>query len=238
MDYYGIQEKINKEGNEKSFKYLGYECRIIRIDGLGHLCGYVRIPKTNRIYKKEFGDYPISDLLVHGGVTFTGNRFDDNDWWIGFDCAHFGDLVPGSGYTATGTTYKDMDYVTKEIKNLVNQILEFEKKEKYMENKKLDLVTVKISLEVCDAGLEIAANANIFSSMSDLLNIPEEVITEIIDPLRKVTKQVAADISDEICKQTGGVKIELNKDEVAVMKKLLKMVKDAKSAQGGDKHGA
>lgn len=109
-----------------------------------------------------------------------------------------------------------------------------------MENKKLDLVTVKISLGVCDAGFKVKANANIFSSISDLLNISEEeVITEIIDPMRKATKQVATDISDKLCKQTDGVKIELNKDEFAVIKKLFKMIiEDTKSAQGGEKHGA
>ena len=110
-----------------------------------------------------------------------------------------------------------------------------------MENKIIDLVTITISLGRCDdaSSLQVSADIKTFKKLPELLDKSnDEVNTEIIDPLRKVTKQVAIDISTEIGKQTGGVTIELSKDEFAVMKKLLKMVKDAKSAQGGDKHGA
>lgn len=38
---------------------------------------------------------PERMLDVHGGITFTGqlidNQFNPDDWWIGFDTAHYGD---------------------------------------------------------------------------------------------------------------------------------------------------
>lgn len=29
---------------------------------------------------------------VHGSLTFSGDRYSDGAWWLGFDCAHSGDL--------------------------------------------------------------------------------------------------------------------------------------------------
>lgn len=108
-----------------------------------------------------------------------------------------------------------------------------------MENKKLDLVTIKISLGTCDdAGFVVEASVKTLKKMTEWLDISDEAMSQMIDPLRKVTKKVAVDISEKIGKQTDGLPIELSEDELVTMKKLLKMVKDAKSAQGGDKHGA
>jgi len=41
-------------------------------------------------------------------------------WWIGFDCAHLGDLVPGSS-SSSGGVYRDEEYVRSEIKGLLAQ---------------------------------------------------------------------------------------------------------------------
>lgn len=39
------------------------------------------------------GDTVSLDVLfdVHGSLTFAGNRHSDTDWWLGFDCGHYGD---------------------------------------------------------------------------------------------------------------------------------------------------
>ena len=71
-----------------------------------------------------------SIIQVHGGVTFAGEweKFGCSDiWWFGFDCAHAWDLVPGLikyGFMAD-QTYRDEDYVTREIESMAKQIAKF-----------------------------------------------------------------------------------------------------------------
>ena len=50
------------------------------------LCGYVALPKGHPLYGKHYDDLAIE---CHGGLTYS--KFEDNDWVIGFDCAHGGD---------------------------------------------------------------------------------------------------------------------------------------------------
>ena len=118
----------------------GYHCglayRIIRHPVQGHLCGYVKLPLNHpwlkEARKKRWGprwfskkyqrtevgyDYaPISRVRVHGGVTFFGTLRRGRGHWIGFDCAHCDDYVPGMvnlGLTLDGT-YRSIDYARME----------------------------------------------------------------------------------------------------------------------------
>lgn len=86
-----------EEADAIEFEYKGYEAFIIRIWKKehsateeayfgGHLCGYVKIPKTHPYYGKE-----EIDLDVHGGLTFNEMH---EEHFVGFDCAHSIDLVP------------------------------------------------------------------------------------------------------------------------------------------------
>jgi hypothetical protein len=78
----------------------GLPCLIVR-GPLGALCGYVGVPKDHPLYrvKKE----ALPDLQVHGGVNYAKAcsfvichaKRNDPRWWIGFDCGHSRDLVPG-----------------------------------------------------------------------------------------------------------------------------------------------
>jgi len=91
-----------------------------------HLCGYVYLKPYNKYYAKHYDDIGLS---VHGRLTYS--EYNDNlDWVIGFDCAHSGDLVPytyllfkdtelHSGYEL----YRNVDYVTQELNNLVAQLI-------------------------------------------------------------------------------------------------------------------
>lgn len=49
----------------------------------------------------------------------------DHVWWLGFDCAHCGDVSPGTersgGPDPTGT-YKDIGYVRMEVERLARQL--------------------------------------------------------------------------------------------------------------------
>ena len=79
---------------------------------------------------KEWGDgYAPMTLVfhVHGGLTWTGFHGDERDfWWIGFDCAHAGDLIPDmfERYPELdrGCVYRTMDYTKGECLHLAEQL--------------------------------------------------------------------------------------------------------------------
>lgn len=116
---------IEEEGNRKEIEYRGVKGLILRVspDNLGHLCGYVRI-------EEDVQGYYHLDLEVHGGVTFSGQLEGEEGYWVGFDCAHAGDITPmaDEGFNVIlageGYTYKNMDYVENQIENMIDQILD------------------------------------------------------------------------------------------------------------------
>lgn len=115
-----LQELVKKEGNNKTFNYKGFDCEILRISQLGHLCGYVDLPKSHPLFAIDYDQEKIYSLNVHGGITYAAEN--GEKWRIGFDCAHAGDLVPGLDRILDYETYRDMNYVEREIKKLVDQI--------------------------------------------------------------------------------------------------------------------
>ena len=115
--------KWENEPNFLEFDYQGYLCQIIRNPCLLNLCGYVFLTKENKFFKKNYDDI---DVKVHGGLTFSESR-GENFWKIGFDCGHFYDICPGLDkqfFFSNLSTYKNIDYVKKEIKFMVDQIIE------------------------------------------------------------------------------------------------------------------
>lgn len=149
------------EPNRVEFKYKGYHCLINRAhplgsnpevpkDWSGHLCGYVAVPKGHPFYEETWegdGDKKVYDLNVHGGITYANHcqgdichktEEDDDVWWLGFDCAHFGDLCPAiwemrqpggilhdihmSYGGKSHESYKTVAFVKNEIRNLVKQL--------------------------------------------------------------------------------------------------------------------
>lgn len=132
-----LDKKIREEGNSKEFESFGLKCRIIRIEGLGSLCGYVGVEKGNILYGKDYSygwdenklspiEKAINDIRVHGGLTFADTLDHDGLWYFGFDCAHSGDVMPRHPFNLgmTGETYKDMEYVTGEVVSLAKQVSE------------------------------------------------------------------------------------------------------------------
>lgn len=99
-------------------------CLILR-NTTGNLCGYIGIHEPSKLYGKHYDDI---DVNVHGGLTFAG----ENDlrrwtWWLGFDCAHYMDVIPGLGrYAGERGTYKNIHYVINELEALVKQIKQIE----------------------------------------------------------------------------------------------------------------
>ena len=99
------------------------DCLIVR-NRMGGLCGYVGVAPDHPLHGKHYSDClredctdefcyghsPESELVVHGGLTFS-NRCADGDpvegichipepgrphdvWWFGFDCGHHMDMQP------------------------------------------------------------------------------------------------------------------------------------------------
>ena len=114
----------------------GLDCLIVR-GPQGALCGYVGIPKNNKHFDKNYGGI---DVDVHGGLTFSDKCHETEDettgvchskecsandtvWWLGFDCAHLGDMSPAYERPYDyGSTYRDFNYVKREVSHLANQL--------------------------------------------------------------------------------------------------------------------
>jgi hypothetical protein len=133
--YIKKQMPWDREPWRQEFIYKGFHCMILKHLSLKHLCGYVAVPiKTYNMLSKE----KMFFVHVHGGITCSeiGNdttfpkSFDGSDmWWLGFDCAHIGDLVP-SLYEIEhnypyhdNEKYKNSEYVRNELESMVDQII-------------------------------------------------------------------------------------------------------------------
>ena len=122
------------EPDKDEFEHDGLKCLIIRHLELGHLCGYVAVPKGHPCYGKDYSHIPYDDLFpvkVHGGLTFSregnGNTWPKGYWWLGFDCAHAWDLVPQipelmGRQSREHETYRNFAYVRREIEDLADQL--------------------------------------------------------------------------------------------------------------------
>lgn len=132
------------------------DCLMVR-NGLGALCGYVGVQPGHPWYGKDYDEVPAVE--VHGGLTFSDfcqeGAEDDprichapepgrpaKVWWLGFDCAHFMDLVPEllefegkrlktlndlqAYMERDGNTYRTFEYVRQECASLAKQIHEAE----------------------------------------------------------------------------------------------------------------
>jgi hypothetical protein len=64
---------------------------------------------------------------VHGGITFTGKFYDDDDglWYFGFDCGHCDDYAPAYSFMSEGLEleYRTKEFVVNECHRLVDQLL-------------------------------------------------------------------------------------------------------------------
>ena len=129
-----LKELIEKEGDSLQWSYtcsngVIIDCSIHR-NGVKALCGYITLTPDNSLYGVGYDDL---DLQAHGGLTY--NSYDDNNnWVIGFDCAHYQDLSPyfllneeeKYSFGQIGT-YRDMKYVKSECENLAEQASKFSK---------------------------------------------------------------------------------------------------------------
>lgn len=118
IEYRGVVDKSDwgdgpwqSEPDKKQWRdaATGLPCLIVRnAHATGALCGYVGVSANHPTYGKNYGDV---DVDCHGGLTFSdschhsadpsrgichipGEGEPDDIWWLGFDCAHGGDVSP------------------------------------------------------------------------------------------------------------------------------------------------
>ncbi len=94
------------EPDRVAFTHAGFACLVVRAPQ-GHLCGYVGVPSGHPFHGLDrLALWRLPSLPVHGGLPTYARACDwpichadalgaePALWWIGFDCAHRGDLVP------------------------------------------------------------------------------------------------------------------------------------------------
>ena len=140
LQSFGYGEWV-EEADEATFNYKEIDCRIHRND-FGSLCGYCKIPENHSWFEKSYDDI---DVDIHGGLTFA--QKEEDGYWIGFDCSHYGDISPVSERIRIKgndlfpipehlkhqtkklkklmyPTYKNMAFCIEECKKMADQILE------------------------------------------------------------------------------------------------------------------
>lgn len=105
----------------------GTNC-LMRKNDLGAWCGYIGVPSEDLLDGVD-----IDSISVHGGVTYTsqempGRGFSHKDlMWIGFDCCHMYDFVPGMAASypnhRINTIYRNREYVENEIRRMISQLV-------------------------------------------------------------------------------------------------------------------
>jgi hypothetical protein len=131
LEWWGYGEWV-EEPDYVYFVYKEYSCHVRRrfsLDGPiedpiffgGYLNGYVVIPRDHPLYAKKGEDLKIN---CYGGVSFA-DMF-EKVYVVGFDCAHAADIVPSlhkSRKTQSSyESYKNLSFVIKECKSIVNQL--------------------------------------------------------------------------------------------------------------------
>lgn len=118
------------EPDRVEWRHLGLPCLIVRNPGVGNLCGYVGLPPRHP-WRDDSAAEHVAEC--HGGVTYMAACHGaichvpelgepDDVVWIGFDCAHWGDLSPANvGPLYDGWVYRDVEYVRAEVESLARQ---------------------------------------------------------------------------------------------------------------------
>ena len=113
----------------------GLDACILLVNDGSHHCGYVALPAD--LADKDFigyGSGECVDISVHGGVTYQDVLPQlENKIVIGFDCAHYGDLMKcPEKYKGTGIenmsmysegVWRDEEYCVNECESMAQQLI-------------------------------------------------------------------------------------------------------------------
>ena len=99
--------EIIKDGIFKGCKYV-----ITHTDDgfYSWYCGYIEVKKEHPYFNKNYEE--LNNIDCHGGLTYSGYRFEDGIYYIGFDTAHF-DSEPANNLT----------FVENECMNIIEQLI-------------------------------------------------------------------------------------------------------------------
>lgn len=131
-------------------KETGLPCIAKRNEHFGFWCGYVGVTRGHHAYGKHYDEV---NVVAHGGLTFADrcqphedteqgeahaichvvqDGENDDVWWLGFDCGHYMDDMPGTRATLNALggevirsdfgVYRTISYVEAEIKHLAAQL--------------------------------------------------------------------------------------------------------------------
>lgn len=98
---------------EKEFYYKGYKCVVI-FNKMGFRCGYVGVQPEHPWWGKNYDEYGPEEIQCHWGLTYSGhgeNFSNDNLWYFGFDCGHYGDGTEISKAKEYGLVDNDRTYI-------------------------------------------------------------------------------------------------------------------------------
>ena len=113
----------------------GLPAVVLLVNDGSHHCGYVVVPDS--LVDKDSFDYDMenyTNIYVHGGVTYLGvlPQLEDKIA-IGFDCAHYGDLMkcpekykgtPLEGlHMYSEGVWRDEQYCTNECESMAKQLM-------------------------------------------------------------------------------------------------------------------
>ena len=143
-------EAISQEPDLKMWidREFGIPCLLLRNPDTGNWCGYVKMPlNSTYIYNesiKSWDSIESWDLIqswgleVHGEVTYVGSintdvlpkvrppEFSEGGLWVGFDCAHWKDLIPSKIILGDRVwdedVYRTIEYAFNECTNLARQV--------------------------------------------------------------------------------------------------------------------
>lgn len=110
-DYRGYTIVVKKFHEDDFYPFLTDES----VNNIWY-CGYAVIPEDHPFYGAYYDDLE-DDIVVHGGLTFSGDIEDVDGFLLGFDCAHYGD----------SPEVQDEEYTLKECKKMVDQLIKIEK---------------------------------------------------------------------------------------------------------------
>jgi hypothetical protein len=128
-----MRERMGAEGDRREFELHGYHCLIVRDAAAGYLSGFVGVPRGHGLYGVDHAD--LQGVTVHGGFEYSGPAPHEqperpNVWYFGFDCDHLDDIClrdlvafdPISFGVKRTASYKDMEFVDREVRRLAEEL--------------------------------------------------------------------------------------------------------------------
>lgn len=90
-----------------------------------HPTAYVEIPEGHKLWGVEYSN--IKDIDVHGGLTYSSKQLmhiKSNNWFIGWDYAHWNDYMVGINEGKKWTT----EEIIEDCKSVIEQVIKLNNK--------------------------------------------------------------------------------------------------------------